>query len=204
MKLRWRWLLPESNLCLASGDKSIPMKKKSRQNLSRLLLLLIVMILTTLVFYYCEQVQRLAHFGYGGIFILSVLTNATLILPLPGVVFTSAMGAVFNPFWVAIAAGCGAAIGETTGYLAGYSGQFVISKEDWYERLTNWMKKYGNLTILLLAIIPNPLFDLVGIAAGVLKLPLHRFIVWCTIGKIIKMLAFAYSGASLLNYFSKF
>ena len=43
-------------------------------------------------------------------------------MPIPGVIFTSAMGAVFNPFWVAIATGCGAVLGELTGYLAVFSG----------------------------------------------------------------------------------
>jgi membrane protein DedA with SNARE-associated domain len=151
------------------------------------------------LFIYRDEVQKIANFGYGGIFILSILSNATLILPLPGIIFTSAMGAVFNPFWVAIAAGIGAAIGETTGYLAGFSGQIVVDRKDWYETLTQWMRKYGNLTILVMAFVPNPLFDLAGMAAGMLKLPFFRFLFWCSMGKIIKMLVFAYTGASLFK-----
>jgi len=178
------------------------MNKEQNKPVLRLLLLITILALTTLLFIFRDQVQKLTYFGYAGVFILSLLTNATLILPLPGIVLTSAMGAIFNPFWVAIAAGSGAAIGELTGYLAGYSGQIIISQKDWYDRLTRWMKRYGDLTVLIMAIIPNPLFDLAGMAAGMLKLPLHRFLFWCFIGKIIKMLAFAYSGASLFNYFS--
>jgi len=180
------------------------MNKEQNKPVLRLLLLITILALTTLLFIFRDQVQKLTYFGYGGVFILSLLTNATLILPLPGIVLTSAMGAIFNPFWVAIAAGSGAAIGELTGYLAGYSGQIIISQKDWYDRLTRWMKRYGDLTVLIMAIIPNPLFDLAGMAAGMLKLPLHRFLFWCFIGKIIKMLAFAYSGASLFNYFSSY
>ena len=180
------------------------MNKEQNKPVLRLLLLITILALTTLLFIFRDQVQKLTYFGYAGVFILSLLTNATLILPLPGIVLTSAMGAIFNPFWVAIAAGSGAAIGELTGYLAGYSGQIIISQKDWYDRLTRWMKRYGDLTVLIMAIIPNPLFDLAGMAAGMLKLPLHRFLFWCFIGKIIKMLAFAYSGASLFNYFSSY
>lgn len=175
------------------------MRQEKKNPVLRFFLLFLVLFLSIMLFIYRQEVQKIANFGYGGIFILSVLTNATLILPLPGIIITSAMGAVFNPFWVAIAAGMGAAIGETTGYLAGFSGQVVIDHKDWYETLTQWMRKYGNLTILVMAFVPNPLFDLAGMAAGMLKLPFLRFLFWCSIGKIIKMLFFAYTGASLLK-----
>ena len=178
------------------------MRQEKKKPVLRFFLLFLVLALSITLFIYRKDVQKIAYFGYGGIFFLSILTNATLILPLPGVVFTSAMGAVFNPFWVAIAAGTGAALGETTGYLAGYSGQIIIDRKDWYETLTKWMRKYGNLTILVMAIIPNPFFDLAGMAAGMLKLPFYRFLFWCSIGKIIKMLLFAYTGASILKYLS--
>lgn len=178
------------------------MKSKHKQITLKVLLLVLILAITSLLFIYRDEIQKLAYLGYGGIFALSILTNATLILPLPGVVFTSAMGAIFNPFWVAIAAGLGASIGELTGYLAGYSGQIIIDQTEWYERLTQWMKRFGDLTILFMAIIPNPIFDLAGMAAGMLKLPLHRFLFWCSIGKIIKMLVFAYSGAAIINFFS--
>ena len=175
------------------------MHQEKKNPALRFFLLFLVLVLSLVLFVFREEVQKIANFGYGGIFIVSILSNATLILPLPGVIFTSAMGAVFNPFWVAIAAGIGAALGETTGYLAGFSGQVVVDRKDWYETLTQWMRKYGNLTILVMAFVPNPLFDLAGMAAGMLKLPFFRFLFWCSIGKIIKMLIFAYTGASLFK-----
>jgi uncharacterized membrane protein YdjX (TVP38/TMEM64 family) len=178
------------------------MKAEKKQILLRILLLFFVVAITALLFLYRNDLQQLAHLGYGGIFILSILANATIILPIPGVVLTTAMGAIFNPFWVAIAAGLGAALGEITGYLAGYSGQIIVEQTQWYDRLTHWMKRYGDLTVLIMAIVPNPFFDLAGMAAGMLKLPLPRFLLWCSIGKIIKMMVFAYSGATLFHLFS--
>ena len=108
-----------------------------------------------------------------------MLANATVLLPAPGIIFVFAMGAVFDPFWVAIAAGLGAAIGELTGYLAGFSGQGVVENVDYYDRLLNWMDKHtrlSNLALTVLAFIPNPFFDLAGIAAGALKIPVFRFL----------------------------
>jgi uncharacterized membrane protein YdjX (TVP38/TMEM64 family) len=112
------------------------------------------------------------------------------------------MGAVFNPFWVAVTAGSGAAIGEISGYLAGAAGQFVVENKDWYNKIMNAMRKYGGWIILVLAFIPNPLFDLAGVAAGVLRIPLWKFLLFCGIGKILKMLLFSYSGFTIMNYFA--
>ncbi len=61
----------------------------------------------------------------------------------------------------------------------------------------NAMRKYGGWIILLLAFIPNPFFDLAGIAAGVLRIPLWQFLLFCSIGKILKMLIFSYSGFTI-------
>ncbi len=172
---------------------------KTRTNWIRLLTLLLVIGITVFLLIFRDRVSHLGVYGYPGIFLLSIIANATIIVPVPGVLLASAMGAVFNPFWVAVAAGSGAAIGELSGYLAGFSGQAVLENSPRYEKLSGWMRKYGDVTILVLAAIPNPAFDLAGITAGALKLPVYRFLFWCWLGKIIKMLAFAYAGASILN-----
>jgi uncharacterized membrane protein YdjX (TVP38/TMEM64 family) len=181
---------------MQSTVKPVDNKKKL---ISQALALVCVVLVTLLMVANRDQISKLAGLGYPGIFLASLLASATLILPVPGVLITTAMGAVFNPFWVAIAAGSGAALGEITGYLAGYSGQAVVERVGVYEKVVNWMRRYGDITILVLAIIPNPIFDVAGIAAGMLKMPLHRFLIWCILGKMIKMMIFAYSGAALEN-----
>ena len=157
------------------------------------------MALTVLLLVYRDRIQHLESYGYPGIFLLSILTNATVLIPLPGVVFTSAMGAVFNPFWVAIAAGSGATLGELSGYMAGVGGQVWLSNRDWYQRLENWIKKYNHWPIILLAFIPNPLFDMAGFIAGAGKVPLWKFLLFTWIGKVAKMLLFAYLGAGIFR-----
>lgn len=170
------------------------MSKEKKLTILRGLALIFVVVLTIILFLNKENIQYLEKFGYLGIFLASLLTNASLILPVPGVLITSAMGAVFNPMLVALAAGSGATIGEISGYLAGFSGQTIVEKAKWHEKLEKWMRRYGNLTILVLAFIPNPAFDMVGIMAGAMKIPIHRFLFFCFIGKVLKMLAFAYGG----------
>ena len=61
------------------------------------------------------------------------------------------------------------------------------------------MKKNGSLTVFILAAIPNPFFDLAGVAAGSLKMPVVRFFIFCWMGEIVKMGIFAFAGASTLD-----
>lgn len=187
-----------------SEQLAVEQKPKSRANLVRLLTLLLVIAITVSVLIFRKQFTNLGAYGYPGIFLLSIVANATVIIPVPGVLLTSALGAVFNPFWVAVAAGAGASLGELSGYLAGFSGQMVIQNTSRYENLTKWMRKYGGVTIMVLALIPNPAFDLAGITAGALKMPVHRFLIWCCLGKILKMLVFAYLGASIFGWIPGF
>lgn len=175
-----------------------------KTNLMRGLALLFVIALTATLIFFRDQLKDLEGYGYPGIFLVSLLSNATIILPLPGVLFTSAMGAVFNPFWVALAASAGAALGEVSGYLAGFSGQGVVQRVGVYQTLEGWIKKYGFLAIFVLGVVPNPLFDMAGMIAGALRMRFLTFLFWCWLGKFFKMLAFAYAGAaggSLLPYF---
>jgi len=110
------------------------------------------------------------------------------------------MGFVFHPLGVGLAAGAGAALGELSGYLAGFGGQTIIERVKVYDRLTHWMQINGPLTVLILSILPNPLFDLAGVAAGALKMPVIKFLFWCWIGETLKMIFFAYVGSSSLNW----
>jgi uncharacterized membrane protein YdjX (TVP38/TMEM64 family) len=176
---------------------------KRRITLVRWLILVGVIALIGILFIFRDQVKKLEKYGYVGIFLISIAANATIIIPLPGVAFTTAMGAIFNPAGVAVAAGLGAAIGELSGYLAGFSGQGVAERVTLYEKLTAWMRAHQNLAyglIVLLAFIPNPLFDLAGMASGALKIPLWKFLIACSIGKILKMLCFAYAGYYSINW----
>lgn len=179
------------------------MKQDRREVIKRLLFLLPVIIITAIVYIYRDKIQYFGAFGYPGIFVLSFIANSTIIIPIPGVMLTSTMAAVFNPIGVAFAAGLGAALGEITGYLAGYSGQIVIEGRPRYVKLVEWMKKYGGWTVLFLAFIPNPAFDMAGIVAGALKMPIKRFLIWCAIGKIMKMLVFAYAGSTIFSWLEK-
>lgn len=177
---------------------------KGRTTILRIISFAAVLGISVLIYSIRDRASQLAALGYPGIFIISFLANATVLLPAPGVAVVFAMGGIFKPFLVGIVAGLGGGLGEISGYLAGFSGQAIIEQKSIYQKIHPFINKYGALAIFFLAIIPNPFFDLAGIAAGALKIPLKTFLLWCTLGKIIKMWAFAYAGAYSINWILNF
>lgn len=163
--------------------------------LARIAAFIGVVVLSILISVNREQVQRFQLFGYPGIFVLSFLASATIILPAPGLIPVFSLGtAGLNPWLIGLAAGAGSTFGELSGYAAGFSGQAIIENRQTYDRLVHWMRRYGLFTIFILALIPNPLFDLAGVVSGALRVPLWQFLLVTLIGKTLKMVAVALLG----------
>lgn len=173
-------------------------------NLLRILAVLAVIGITVYIYSIRDRVEEFAVYGYPGIFLIALMANATVILPAPGVAVVFAMGSVFNPLGVAFAAGAGGTIGELTGYLAGFSGQAVVENTAMYNRILPWVKKYGAWVILVLSAIPNPFFDIAGVAAGIAKIPIWQFMLACWVGQTIKMAMFAFAGAYSIEWIANF
>lgn len=133
-----------------------------------------------------EQFERLGVYGYPAVFLASLLSSATLILPAPGIAFILATGSALDPVAVGLVAGLGAAIGELTGYIAGYSGQVVVRDRPLYQRMAGLMRKAGIPLLFGLALVPNPIFDVGGVMAGVLHIPAWAFILVTWAGKSLR------------------
>lgn len=160
----------------------------------RAIALLAVIGITVYIYNIRDRVEEFEQFGYAGIFLIALMANATVLLPAPGIAIIYAMGAVFHPLGVGLAAGTGGALGELSGYLAGFSGQAVVERTEMYDHLQPWVDKYGGWAILVLSAIPNPFFDIAGIAAGIAKMPMRTFLLFTWVGQIIKMTTFATAG----------
>jgi membrane protein YqaA with SNARE-associated domain len=175
-----------------------------RQIAQRILAILVTLLITLTILYFAPQIQRFRAYGYPGVFLVSLLGNATILLPAPSLAIIVAMGAVLNWFLVGIVAGVGEALGELTGYLAGYGGRAVIENRRLYQRLEFYTERYGLWTIFVLSTIPNPFFDLAGIAAGVLRYPLVKFLPVTWAGKTVKSLFFAWAGSQSIGWLVDF
>jgi len=170
----------------------------------RVAVLAVVVAITGVGFLLRERLLQLQEMGYVGAFLAGLISSATIILPMPGVVITFALGgALASPLLVGLAAGLGETLGEVTGYMAGYSGRAVVEDRAAYERMAARIRRYGPLLFFVLSAIPNPTFDVVGIAAGGVRYPVGLFLIACWPGKTLKALVIAYAGAGLLPSLSQ-
>ncbi len=185
---------------------AVPSKASSfwTSKLFRIVVILLVLGISLAIFSFRDKFAELAAVGYSGIFLVSLLGNATIILPAPSLALVFAMGSALPPLLVGLAAGVGEALGELTGYAAGFAGRAVIEDYTMYTRLVTWMQRRGGITIFVLSLIPNPFFDLAGIAAGTLRYPLWRFLLVCWAGKTLKTTFVAWAGSQSVALIEQF
>jgi uncharacterized membrane protein YdjX (TVP38/TMEM64 family) len=169
----------------------------------RLIALGFSLAITASVLIFRHQLVALRGYGYLGVFLISMLGNATVILPVPSLAIVFAGGGVLNPLLVGLVAGVGEPIGELTAYLAGYAGNAVIEESKRFERIRGWMERRGFVTLFVLSAIPNPMFDMAGIAAGMLRFPVPRFLLACWLGKTVKAIAIAYLGSVSIGWLER-
>lgn len=140
-----------------------------------------------------SDLSDLSTVGYPGVFFLSFLGSAAMVLPVPGLISLCAVSVLLNPLALGLLAAVGETLGEISGYAVGFGGGSLVDRSRTYVRIRWWVKKRGWVVLLLVSIIPNPLFDLVGIAAGATRYPIARFLAIVLVGKIIKGLMIAYT-----------
>lgn len=152
-------------------------------------------------FYFGADTSNLKSWGYAGVFLINLVGSASILLPSPAVASVFGGGALLDDLlglpafiWVGLIAGLGEALGEFSGYAAGYGGRIVFENRPEYKRVHGWMERHGAATMFLLSIFPNPLFDIAGVAAGAVKMPIRRFFLAVLSGKIIKDLYLAAVG----------
>jgi membrane protein YqaA with SNARE-associated domain len=143
------------------------------------------------------------QYGYLGIFIISLIGAMSIFVPIPYTIVIFILGGaqdtfgnwLFDPLWIAVAAGIGSAIGEFSGYLLGVGGRKVIG--DKYKKkmdfITKLFKKYGSIAIFIFALTPLP-DDLLFIPLGVMRYSLLRAFIPAVLGKFFSNLIIAYSG----------
>ena len=154
---------------------------------------LLMTVFAIAFFYFGADASNLESWGYAGVFMINLVGSATILLPSPAAASTIGGGALLGDFlgipafiWVGLVAGLGESIGEFSGYAAGYGGRIVFEGRPEYDRVYRWMERRGAITMFLLSVVPNPLFDIAGVAAGAVRMPIRRFFFSVLPGKIIK------------------
>ena len=159
-------------------------------------------LLRYLMAYFDLSVEGLATTAYLVVFVTTLISNASIIIPVP--VFVAVMIAAasrWDPVIVALTASTAGALGEISGYYAGYLGKKILITESTpgYEKLAGWMKRRGPLAVFLLSLQPILPFDIAGLISGASRIPLWKFLLPCWAGKFPKYLLGCYLGGAVLN-----
>lgn len=168
------------------------------------LIAMVVVIAVVVSLYFVRGLFDLSQVGYPAIAALSFFASAGLVIPVSGLASVCAGGILLNPLLVALVAGTTGTIGELTGYGLGFSGRGVLKRGRLYERMERWVRKRGWLLIFLLSVLPNPIFDLAGVAAGALRFPLWTFLALIWVGTFLKFVIVVYACAQGLEGVSRF
>jgi len=162
-----------------------------------------ILLFQYLIAYFNISVERFATTAYLVVFVISLVSNASIIVPVPifvAIMITAAK--YWDPVLVALAASVAGTLGEITGYYAGYFGKRIVHLENapGYDRLVGWMKRYGPWGIFLISLQPILPFDVAGLLAGASKLPLWKFLLACWAGKFPKYLLGCYLGPAVWRF----
>ena len=175
--------------------------------------ILVTVFLALLLILNRDIVQQLSGYGYFGLFFISALGGATVLVPVPMLAVQFAMGGVLSPWFgpsiiAPVFVGLVSSLGETLGalsiYMTGYGGGASLQNirergahgrlAKAYIRLMNLMEKRGGWTIFIISAIINPFFYPVSLAAGAMRLGIRKYFLIAFAGKMIKCTAIAYAG----------
>ena len=158
----------------------------------RLLIIFFIAAISAVAFLTQDRIS-VGRLSYGAVAGAVLLASGGLVVPVPALAITCTTATFLNPAAVAIIAGLAGTLGELTGYFLGYSGSRVFERGRFYNRVENWMRRRGWLLLFVISAVPNPLFDVAGIAAGALRYPLWRYLVAVGLGKQVKFFMIAYA-----------
>lgn len=162
--------------------------------LFRASLVLLVIAVTVLIFLFRDSIVRFEEIGYAGAFLIGLVANATIILPMPGLLILFSLAAVFNPWLIGLLGAAGGAIGELSGYALGYSGRALARNSRWMERGEELVRKHGFVAVFIFALVPLLPLDILGLVGGILRYPVWKFVIAAFLGKAI-----LYTGLALAS-----
>ncbi len=164
-------------------------------------LLIFLGFLLFLPVFFQIRFHSLRSLGLIGVFLINFFGSATVFLPAPGLISVGISATQSHPLLVAIIGALGASLGEGTTFLFGYtSNKFLnLEKHKFIKRFkTKVFDRWGEIVVLVFAFVPNPVFDGIGIIAGLSKFPVKKFLILTFIGRLSRYIVIAYVSSYLI------
>lgn len=144
-----------------------------------------------------DLAKRLGAFSYLGVFLVTLLANATTIVPTPYIPIVACMAAQSDNLPLLIVAGAlGSALGESVSFFVGRSGRAMFEDTAFYRWVHRQLQHPWRAFAVLFALSapPNPTFDVAGLAAGALDVPYWLFFTAVFLSRMIRIAIIAAAG----------
>ncbi len=162
-------------------------------------LLILSLSLSIGIFSLKDYLKDAVSLGLLGIFLINFVSSATFFVSGPAFLTVIAGGSIYPPLLVALIASLGAAFGDMVSYFLGYSGRNLtehkLRKKLWFVVLEDLFRVYGSIFVFIIAIIPNPFFDAIGLVAGVFGFKPLKFFALIFLGRFARFIILALIGA---------
>lgn len=193
------WRLFRFGFALRSTERAREGIYSRRYQIALLVGAIVLSVTAAIAAYAIGGESAIMALGYPGVFLASLLSAASLFIPLPISSAGIAVGSQLDPPWqippfvmVGLAGGVGSAFGEFTGFMAGRAGHCTISESRAGKFIERQMKRWGGIAVFGVAAVPNPFVDVMGIAAGAGGMSARRFFTVICPAKVINHTATAY------------
>ncbi|NTV65934.1 MAG: VTT domain-containing protein [Oscillochloris sp.] len=133
--------------------------------------------------------EHLGSFGYLGAFGSAALANATVIVPVPYYPLLIRLGQAMDPYGVTLAAAAGSVLGELVAFWVGKAGTATLEQTRFYHWVHRQLSHPWRAPLVLFALSapPNPFFDVAGLLAGAVGVPVWIYVIATFLGRIVRM-----------------
>ena len=164
-----------------------------------IIIFILSFILSGVLFYFHNYLRMARGFGLLGLFLINFVSSASFFVSAPAFLSVIQGGNLYNPMLVALIAGIGSGLGDMVGYIIGRSGHHLakkkLEKKFWFKVTKGTFQTYGGFLLFAFALVPNPLFDSIGIVAGVFAYSPLRFLIIVAVGRFLRYILLANVGA---------
>lgn len=165
-----------------------------------IIILIISFVLSIGVFIFRDYFKDLQSLGLIGILLINFFSSATFFVSGPAFLTVIAGGSIYPPLLVAFVSSLGASLGDMISFFFGFSGRNLalhnLRKKIWFSVFEDVFKAHETIIIFLFAIVPNPLFDAVGLFAGIFGMNYYKFFIIMFAGRFVRYILLAYLGNS--------
>jgi len=161
----------------------------------------VVLIALNIALYFAPiDYRAFASFAYAGAFLICLVANAVVAIPIPYIPIIAHIGATADSPALVVALGAfGSVLGESVAFVVGRAEQGLVSEHPLYKRLHRLAERkwLAGLVLFGLAVPLNPLFDVAGLAAGAMGMRYRVFFIAVFAARMVRLALIVWLGVML-------